>query len=224
MALWFAIGAVAGPVGWLVLQSAPPRRCQFCGTETRGWSGTCWWCREDVRGRPSGFIPMATRDAEPPASLRATPGQPNPEQPAPEPIRMAPDAAVPTPGSRRAITTKPRTTPPLPDPIASAPVVPAASVIQELTPAPPARPEPPSTAAVPGPANLRRAGKTGQSRSRPRSTSPGPRISSLVAGTGSRSTAPVFRSSGRSTSTTGGSRSSGRSRPSRPGRSKGGSS
>jgi hypothetical protein len=64
---------------------------------------------------------------------------------------MAPDAAVPTPGSRRAITTKPRTTPPLPDPIASAPVVPAASVIQELTPAPPARPEPPASAQPVGP-------------------------------------------------------------------------
>jgi hypothetical protein len=133
MSPWFVIGAIAGPIGLLLLRSAPPRRCQFCGTETRGWSRTCWWCREDVRGQSSDIVSGPARLVEPPPSPL-----PAPTHPIHAPIREVPDAAVPDAGSPRAPTTRPHTAnaapaaPAAPDPVARTPAAPAAPIMSAV--------------------------------------------------------------------------------------------
>jgi hypothetical protein len=51
--IWFGIGAIIGPIALLIIGLAPPGRCRTCGTPTRGWARTCWWCHEDVRSTPA---------------------------------------------------------------------------------------------------------------------------------------------------------------------------
>ncbi len=51
--LWFAFGAILGPVALVILRAAPPARCRTCGSPTRGWLYVCWWCRQSVFGAPA---------------------------------------------------------------------------------------------------------------------------------------------------------------------------
>lgn len=55
-AVWFAFGAVLGPVALALLLAAPPGRCRSCLTPTRGWLTVCAWCHQDVR-----VVPVQTR-------------------------------------------------------------------------------------------------------------------------------------------------------------------
>lgn len=51
--LWFAFGAILGPVALVLLRAAPPALCGTCGSPTRGWLKVCWWCRQSVFGPPT---------------------------------------------------------------------------------------------------------------------------------------------------------------------------
>ena len=51
--IWFAFGAILGPIALAVLYAAPPGRCRTCMIPTRGWQTTCAWCHEDVRVDPA---------------------------------------------------------------------------------------------------------------------------------------------------------------------------
>jgi hypothetical protein len=47
--VWFAFGAVLGPLALVLLRAAPPAFCPSCGSPTRGWLSECWWCGANVR-------------------------------------------------------------------------------------------------------------------------------------------------------------------------------
>jgi hypothetical protein len=53
--VWFAFGAILGPIALVLLRAAPPARCRSCLTPTRGWLTVCAWCHADVR-----VIPLET--------------------------------------------------------------------------------------------------------------------------------------------------------------------
>jgi len=96
--VWFVIGAILGPIALLVLRTAPPGRCRACGTPTRGWHRTCWWCHEDVRLTPASTLAilerMSGRIAVPEAPAPAPrPGRP--ERARPFVIQAAPTAQIP---------------------------------------------------------------------------------------------------------------------------------
>jgi hypothetical protein len=63
--IWFAFGAILGPIALLLLRAAPPGRCRSCGTPTRGWLRVCWWCREDVTATPATTLAMVARMSGP---------------------------------------------------------------------------------------------------------------------------------------------------------------
>lgn len=65
--LWLALGAVLGPLALIVLRIAPPGQCRSCGSPTRGWLNTCWWCGNDVRGRRPAAATAGSPGAEPSA-------------------------------------------------------------------------------------------------------------------------------------------------------------
>jgi len=81
--VWFAVGAVLGPIALLVLRTAPPGRCRSCGTPTRGWHHICWWCHEDVRSTPASTVAILER-----MSARTSTSEELP--PAPPPGRSEP--------------------------------------------------------------------------------------------------------------------------------------
>jgi hypothetical protein len=49
---WFAFGAVLGPIALLLLEAAPPGRCQACGTPSKAWLTMCLWCGENLIAKP----------------------------------------------------------------------------------------------------------------------------------------------------------------------------
>jgi hypothetical protein len=63
--IWFAFGAILGPVALLLLGAAPPGRCRSCRTPTRGWLKVCGWCREDVTATPATTLAIILRMSRP---------------------------------------------------------------------------------------------------------------------------------------------------------------
>jgi hypothetical protein len=59
--IWFAFGAILGPIALLLLRAAPPGRCLSCGTPTRGWLKVCRWCGEDVTATPAATLAIVAR-------------------------------------------------------------------------------------------------------------------------------------------------------------------
>ena len=97
--VWFALGALFGPVALIVLMTAPPGRCRTCGTPTILWSRTCRWCHEDVRTSPAATVAIVERMSQRIADARPAEPQPEPETArvveAPKPYVIRSDAVRP---------------------------------------------------------------------------------------------------------------------------------
>lgn len=90
--VWFAYGAILGPIALAVLYAAPPGRCRSCLTPTRGWLTVCAWCHEDVR-----IVPRHTQELLAQMS-RTQPRAPRPDRGgAPADRRRRPGSTVASP-------------------------------------------------------------------------------------------------------------------------------
>lgn len=49
---WFVLGALIGPIAWLLLIAAPPGRCPTCDALVRGWPRACERCGARFDTRP----------------------------------------------------------------------------------------------------------------------------------------------------------------------------
>lgn len=68
--LWFAYGALTGPIALLLLVASPVGRCPSCDTPARGWSGSCVRCRAPLGGVLAGWSADGTsRAGAPPEGL-----------------------------------------------------------------------------------------------------------------------------------------------------------
>jgi hypothetical protein len=111
-ALWFAFGAILGPVAVVLLALAPPAWCHTCLMPSRGYLTTCWWCGANVRAPGPGTM-AAIGPTKAPASRRSK------RQQGP-PVRQARPSPVPPPVADAA-GQEPATVQGSREPVASAP-------------------------------------------------------------------------------------------------------
>ena len=62
-AVWFALGALTGPIALALLAVAPPGRCPNCDFAVEGWAAACDQCGASLRFGSVGEIPAARDDA-----------------------------------------------------------------------------------------------------------------------------------------------------------------
>lgn len=91
--IWFAFGAILGPIALLLLRAAPPGRCRSCGTPTRAWLRVCGWCGEDVASTPATTLAIVARMSGP-----TEVGEVSRDRPLSKPVEP----------SRRSTTSRPR--------------------------------------------------------------------------------------------------------------------
>ncbi len=66
-AVWFALGALTGPIAIALLAVAPPGRCPNCDSPIEGWAAACDQCGASLRVGSVGEIPPAREDVAVPA-------------------------------------------------------------------------------------------------------------------------------------------------------------
>jgi hypothetical protein len=65
--IWFALGALTGPIALALLAVAPPGRCPVCDAQTEGWPTACWRCGVRYRDGEQEFEPAWRRRLPAPA-------------------------------------------------------------------------------------------------------------------------------------------------------------
>ena len=94
-AVWFALGALTGPVALLLLAAAPPGRCPECDEPVDGWAADCDRCGEPLSARVASR-PAPSPQSSAPEQMTGTPS--TTAAVAPEaPFRPARPVALPTP-------------------------------------------------------------------------------------------------------------------------------
>jgi hypothetical protein len=66
--IWFALGALTGPIALALLAVAPPGRCPTCDGPTEGWPTTCIRCGTRYRDGEQEYEPDWRRRLPPPRS------------------------------------------------------------------------------------------------------------------------------------------------------------
>jgi hypothetical protein len=67
-AVWFVLGALTGPIAFVVLVFAPPGRCPTCDTEVHGWETSCDRCGTSLAFGSVGEPGPAPREKQPTAA------------------------------------------------------------------------------------------------------------------------------------------------------------